>query len=115
LAVAIPALALYSYYVRELLVGLALFSLVFLFLALVVLVAILIWWISQQLANWSGPASRRVVAFSRRLIVAHVRPNPRNVPAEQQATASRTAPLRLPQPTTALISNAPTNIAAFEE
>jgi hypothetical protein len=74
LVIAILPLALYSYYVRELLVGLVFFTAAFLLLALVVLLAILVWWMSQQVANWSGPASRRVVAFSRRLIAAQARP-----------------------------------------
>jgi len=65
---------LYSYHVRELLVSLALFSVVFLLLALVVLAAILLWWASEQLASKTGPASRRVIAFSRRLIATYARP-----------------------------------------
>jgi len=63
-----------SYYIREVLVSLALFSVAFLFLALTVLAAILLWWASEQLADWSGPASRRVLAFSRRLMAAYARP-----------------------------------------
>ena len=63
-----------SYYIRELLVSLALFSVAFLFLAVTVLAAMLLWWASEQLADWSGPASRRVLAFSRRLIATYARP-----------------------------------------
>ena len=59
---------------RELLVSLALFSAAFLFLALTVLAAILLWWASEQLADWSGPASRKVIDFSRRLIATYARP-----------------------------------------
>jgi hypothetical protein len=61
-------LELYSHHVRELLVSLALFSVVFLLLALVVLAAILLWWASEQVVSKTGPASRRVIEFSRRLI-----------------------------------------------
>jgi hypothetical protein len=67
LTAAIAALALYSFYVRELLVGLMFFSAAFLLLILVVLLAIFIWWTSQRLVNWAAPVSRRLVAFSRRL------------------------------------------------
>ena len=74
LVVAILGLGFSSYYVRELLVSLALFSVAFLSLALTVLAAILLWWASEQLAGWSGPASRKVLAFSRRLIASYARP-----------------------------------------
>jgi len=74
LAVIIVALDLQSYYVRELLVSLALFCMAFLFLALLVLATVLLWWVSEQLADRSGPASRKVIAYSRRLIAAYVRP-----------------------------------------
>jgi hypothetical protein len=74
LVVTILVLGFSSYYMRELLVTLALFSVAFLFLALTVLAAILLWWASEQLADWSGPASRKVIAFSRRLIAAYARP-----------------------------------------
>jgi hypothetical protein len=74
LAVTILALGFSSYYMRELLVSLALFSVAFLFLALTVLAAILLWWASEQLANRTGPASRKVIAFSRRLIAANAKP-----------------------------------------
>jgi hypothetical protein len=70
----LAGLDLYSYHVRELLVSLALFSVVFLLLSLVVLTAILLWWASEQLASKTGPASRRVIAFSRRLIAIYARP-----------------------------------------
>jgi len=74
LVVTISGLGFFSYHVRELLVFLALFSVAFLFLALTVLGAILLWWVSEQLADWSGPASRKVIAFSRRLIATYARP-----------------------------------------
>jgi hypothetical protein len=73
LVVAISGLGFSSYYIRELLVSLALFSAAFLFLALAVLAAILLWWASEQLAGWSGPASRKVIAFSRHLIATYAR------------------------------------------
>jgi hypothetical protein len=72
--IAIVGLDLYSYFVRELLASLALLSVAFLVLTLVALAAVLLWWASEQLANRSGPASRRVIAFSRRLIAAYARP-----------------------------------------
>lgn len=74
LVVAISGLGFSSYYIRELLVFLALFSVAFLFLALTVLAVILLWWASEQLADRSGPASRKLIAFSRRLIATYARP-----------------------------------------
>jgi hypothetical protein len=74
LAVIIVALDLHSYYVRELLVSLALFCMAFLFLALLVLAAVLLWWASEQLADRSGPASRKVIAYSRRVIATYAKP-----------------------------------------
>jgi hypothetical protein len=65
---------LYSYYIRELLVSLAIFSVAFLLLALVVLAAILLWWASEQVASKTGPASRKLLAFSRRIIATYARP-----------------------------------------
>jgi hypothetical protein len=72
--VTIAALDLYSYYVRELLVSLVFFTVAFAILALAVLAAVLLWWAGEQLAHKTGPASRKVIAFSRRLIAAHARP-----------------------------------------
>jgi hypothetical protein len=74
LIVTIVGLGLYSYYVRELLAALTLFSVGFFFLALVALGALLIWCASVQVAIWAGPASRNVIAYSRRLIAAYARP-----------------------------------------
>jgi hypothetical protein len=74
LAVTILALGFCSYSIRELLASLALFTMAFLFLALAVLAAILLWWASEELANRTGPASRKVIAFSRRLIATYARP-----------------------------------------
>jgi len=74
LIVTIVGLGLYSYYVRELLAALTLFSLAFFFLALVGLGALLVWCASVQLAIWAGPASRNMIAFSRRLIAVYAKP-----------------------------------------
>ena len=71
--ITIAALDLYSYYVHELLVSLVLFTAVFLVLALAIFAAVFLWWASEQLANRSGPASRKFIAFSRRLIAAYAR------------------------------------------
>jgi hypothetical protein len=73
LAVAIVGLGMYSYYVRELLASLALFSLGFVFLTLFGLGAFLVWWASVQLRIWAGPASRNMMAFSRRIISAYAK------------------------------------------
>jgi hypothetical protein len=74
LVVTIVGLGLYSYYVRELLAALTIFSVAFFFLALVVLGALLVWCASVQVAIWARPASRSMIAFSRRLIAAYARP-----------------------------------------
>jgi multisubunit Na+/H+ antiporter MnhG subunit len=74
LIVTIVGLALYSYYVRELLAALSLFSAAFFFLALAGLGALLVWSASVQVAIWTRPASRNVIAFSRRLIAAYAKP-----------------------------------------
>ena len=67
-------LGLYSYYVRELLASLALFSAAFFFLGLVVLGVFLACCASIQVTNWIRPGSRSVIAFSRRLITAYAKP-----------------------------------------
>jgi hypothetical protein len=71
LIVTIVGLGLYSYYVRELLASLALFSVAFVFLALVALGALLAWSASEQVAIWIRPESRNMAAVSRRLIKAY--------------------------------------------
>jgi hypothetical protein len=68
LIASVAGLSLFSYYVRDLLASLALFSLAFLLLALIVAATLLVWYATEQLAVWTGPASRNVVAFSRHLI-----------------------------------------------
>jgi len=60
-------------YVRELLAALTLFSMAFFLLALVGLAALLVWCASVQVAIWARPASRSLMAFSRRLIAAYAR------------------------------------------
>ena len=74
LIVTIVGLGLYSYYVRELLAALTLFSVAFFLLALVGLGALLVWSAGVQVAIWATPASRNVMAFSRRLIAAYAKP-----------------------------------------
>jgi hypothetical protein len=72
--VTIMGLGLYSYYFRELMAALTLFSVAFFFLVLVVLGALLAWSVSVQVAIRAWPVSRSMVAFSRRLIAAYARP-----------------------------------------
>jgi hypothetical protein len=74
LIVTIAGLGLYSCYVRELLAALTLFGVAFFFLALVVLGVLLVWSASMQVAIWAWPASRSMIAYSRRLIAAYARP-----------------------------------------
>ena len=74
LIVTIVGLSLYSYYVRELLAALTIFSAAFFFLVLVGLGALLVWCASVQVTIWATPASRSMIAFSRRLIKAYARP-----------------------------------------
>ena len=50
----IVALGLYSYYVRELLASLLLFTAFFLAAGLIVLDTVLAWYASKQIALWSG-------------------------------------------------------------
>jgi hypothetical protein len=54
LAIKIVGLGLYSYYVRELLASLVLFSAVFAGIAFIVLGGVLAWYASKQIALWSG-------------------------------------------------------------
>ena len=73
LIVTIVGLGLYSYYVRELMAALTMFSVAFLLLALAGLGGLLAWSASVQLAIWARPASRNMIAFSRRLIAAYAK------------------------------------------
>jgi hypothetical protein len=74
LAVATIALGLYSYPVREIVASLALFSVAFALLAVIAIGAWLLWSASTQLAIWTVPASRNVIARFRRLITTYERP-----------------------------------------
>ena len=74
LSVVIVGLGLYSYYVRELLASLVLFTGAFFLLGLVALGMFLIWAACEKLAIWTAPTSRNVVALSRRLIAAYAKP-----------------------------------------
>lgn len=67
-------LGLYSYYVRELMTALTIFSLAFFFLVLIALAGLLVWCAGVQAAILARPASRSMIAFSRRLIAAYARP-----------------------------------------
>jgi hypothetical protein len=69
----IVGLGLYSYYVRELLASLLLFSAMFFFLGLVAAGIFFIWVVSEQIVIWTVPASRNVIAFSRRFVAAYAR------------------------------------------
>ena len=73
LGVMIMGLGLYFYYVRELLASLVLFSVAFFFLGLVSLGMFLVWCASVRVAIWTRPASRNLIALSRRLITAYAR------------------------------------------
>jgi hypothetical protein len=64
LAVTIVALGLYSYYVRELLASLLLFSVLFLVMGLIVLGGVLAWYAGKQVALWSRLVSQNEIAFA---------------------------------------------------
>jgi hypothetical protein len=67
-------LGLYSYYVRELLASLALFTGAFFLVALAALGVFLIWWTCKKVATWTPTVSRNMIALSRRLIAAYAKP-----------------------------------------
>jgi hypothetical protein len=73
LCVAIVVPGLYSYYVRELLAFLVLFAGAFLVLLLALLGLYLLWCFVVRVVMWTPPASRSVIAFSRRFIAAHAK------------------------------------------
>ena len=83
----IVGLGLYSYYVRELLAALTIFSVAFFFLALVALGGLFVWAASVQVAIW--PASRSMIAFSRRLIAAYARPRLAKTSPDERATVHK--------------------------
>lgn len=64
LSVTIVALSLYSYYVRELLASLFLFSTIFLAMGLIVLGVVVAWYASEQVALWSRVESRDAIALT---------------------------------------------------
>jgi hypothetical protein len=70
----VAGLGLYSYQVRELLAALVLFTAAFFFLGLVALGVYLVWCASEKVGIWTGPASRSMMALSRRLMTAYTRP-----------------------------------------
>jgi len=72
-SVGIVGFGLHSYYVRELLASLFLFSVIFFFLGIVVLGVFLAWCASEQVAVWTRPALSNFIAFSRRLIAAYAK------------------------------------------
>lgn len=74
LSIMIVGLGLYSYYVRELLASLLLFTVAFFFVGLLALGVFLIGCASVQVAIWTPSASRNMIAFSRRLITAYAKP-----------------------------------------
>jgi hypothetical protein len=71
ISVTTVALGLYSYYVRDLLVSLALFSVAFSMLGIAVLGVFLVWSASMQFAIWTRPVSRNMIAFTRRVITGY--------------------------------------------
>jgi len=74
LGATIVGLGLYSYHVRELLASLVLFTIAFFFLGLAAFGVFLIWCASERVVIWTGPASRNMIALSRRLMTACTRP-----------------------------------------
>lgn len=74
LSVVVVGPGLYSYYVRELLAFLLLFAAAFLVLLLAALGIYLVWYSLVKVILWTPPASRSVIAFSRRFIAAHAKP-----------------------------------------
>jgi hypothetical protein len=74
LSVVIVGLGLHSYYVRELLASLVLFTVASFFVGLLALGVFLIWCAGEKVAIWITPASRNMIALSHRLITAYIRP-----------------------------------------
>lgn len=70
----IVGLGLYSYYVREILASLVLFTGAFFLLALVVLGVVLVYCAGEWVAIQALPATRSMVAHSRRFLAAYARP-----------------------------------------
>ena len=74
LSAVIVGSGVYSYHVREILASLVLFAGGFLVLALVAFGMFLVWCAVVKVAMWTPPASRSVMAFSRRFIAAYAKP-----------------------------------------
>jgi len=74
LSVVIVTSGMLSYYVRELLAFLLLFTGAFLVVALVALGIFLVWCAMVKVALWTPSASRSVMAYSRRFIAAYAKP-----------------------------------------
>ena len=72
-SVLILGFGLYSFYVRELLASLALFTGAFFLLGMAFVGLFLLGWTALQAIRWAGPASRDMVAFSRRLVAVCIR------------------------------------------
>ena len=70
----IVGFGLYSFHVRDLLASLVLFTIAFFFLGLATFGVFLIWCASEKVVIWTRPASRNMMALSRRLIAAYTRP-----------------------------------------
>ncbi len=68
----IVGLGLYSYYVRELLASLALFTGAFFLLGLAAAGVFALCYAGVQAVIWTRPASRNMIALSRRLVAAYV-------------------------------------------
>jgi hypothetical protein len=73
LSTVIIGLGFYSYYVRELLASLALFTGAFFLLGLALVGGFLLGWVAVQAFRWTGPASHDLIAFSRRLVAVYVK------------------------------------------
>jgi len=72
-SVLILGFGLYSFYVRELLASLALFTGAFFLLGLACVGMFLLGWGAVQMIRRARPASRDMVAFSRRLVAVYIR------------------------------------------
>ena len=65
---------LYSFHVRELLASLVLFTIAFFFLGLAAFGVFFFWCASEKVVIWTRPASRNMIALSRRFITAYTKP-----------------------------------------
>jgi hypothetical protein len=74
LSAMVVGLGLYSFYVRELLASLALFTGAFFLLGLALFGIVLLGWVALHVILSAGAATRNTIAFSRRLIAAYAKP-----------------------------------------